>query len=112
MAALGEFGAQLGGVREVAVVSQRDRARGTVLYERLRVPPLRRAGRRVARVADGDLPSQAAQLLLVEDLRHKAHVAQRREPPVVGDRDACGLLAAVLQSEETEVRDARDVAVG
>ena len=59
-------------VDEVAVVAERDRARAAVLDERLRVRPLRRAGRRVARVPDRDLAVQAAQLLLVEDLRDEA----------------------------------------
>ena len=40
---------------EVAVVAERDRPRAAVLDERLRVRPLRRAGRRVAGVADRDL---------------------------------------------------------
>ena len=60
---------------------------------------------------DRDVAVQTAQLLLVEDLRDEAHVAQDREPPVVRDRDAGRLLAAVLQREETEVRDARNVAL-
>ena len=107
-----ELLAELGGVREVAVMAQGDRACAAVLDERLRVPPLRRAGRRVTRVADGEVAAQAAELLLVEDLRHEPHVAQRRQPPVVGDGDARGLLAAVLQREQPEVGEPRDVAAG
>ena len=61
----------------------------------------------IARVA-----VQAAQLLLVEDLRDEAHVAQHRQAAVVGDGDPGGLLAAVLEREEPEVGDARDVALG
>ena len=56
--------------------------------------------------------AQAAQLLLVEDLGDEAHVAQHRQAALVGDRDPGRLLAAVLEREEAEVRDARDVAVG
>ncbi len=55
--------------------------------------------------------AQAAELLLVEDLRHEPEVAECREPALVGDRDAGGLLAAVLEREEPEVREPRDVAV-
>src|SRR5262249_226673 len=52
---------------------------------------------------------KAAQVLLVEDLRDEAHVAEHREAPVVRDRDPGRLLAAVLLREEAEVRDPRDV---
>ena len=61
---------------------------------------------------DRKLAVQAAKLLLVEHLRDEAHVAQRRQAALVGDRDAGGLLAAVLQREQAEVRDPRDVAFG
>ena len=57
-------------------------------------------------------PLQAVQLLLVEDLRDEPEVAQRREPALLGDGDACRLLAAVLEREEAEVREPRDVALG
>ncbi len=62
-------------------------------------------------MADRDVAAQAAQLLLVEDLRHEPEVAQRREPALVGDRDPGRLLTAVLEREEPEVREPRDVAV-
>src|SRR3954462_904723 len=93
-------------------MAERDGARSSVLDERLRVPPLRRAGGRVARVADRELTVQPAELLLVEHLRDEPHVAKRRQPAVVGNGDARGFLAAVLQREQTEVREARDVALG
>ena len=63
-------------------------------------------------MADRDLPVQAAQLLLVEDLGDEAEVAQDRQAAGVGDRDPGGLLAAVLEGEEAEVGDARDIAAG
>src|SRR5438105_384070 len=107
-----ELRAQLGCVREVAVVPERDGSRRSVLHEWLRVPPLRRPGRRVARVPDRELAAQSSQLLLVEDLRDEAHVAQRSHAALIGDRDACGFLTAVLQREQAEVRDARDVSLG
>ena len=99
-------------VDEVPVVAERDGARAPVLDERLRVRPLRRARGRVARVPDRDLPLQRVQLLLVEDLRDEPEVAERRQPPLLGDRDAGRLLPAVLEREEPEVREPRDVAVG
>ena len=62
------------------------------------------AGRRVARVADRDLARKACELLLVEDLRDEAHVAQHGQPACVGDGDAGRLLAAVLEREERRSR--------
>ena len=109
---LAQLVAQLADVDQVAVVAEGDRARASVLDERLRVRPLRRAGRRVAVVPDRDLAAQAAELLLVEHLGDEAEVAQRRQPPVLGDGDARRLLAAVLQREQAEVREPRHVAVG
>ncbi len=104
--------AELADVDEVPVVAERDRADGPVLHQRLRVRPLRGARRRVARVADRDLAAEAVELLLVEDLRHEPEVAQRRQPAVLRDRDPGRFLAAVLEREEAEVREPRDVAVG
>ena len=98
-------------VREVAVVAERHGARAPVLDDRLRVRPLCRAGRRVARVADCDLALEAAQVLLVEDLGDEAHVAQDGEPAGVRDGDARGLLPAVLEREQPEEGDARHVAL-
>jgi hypothetical protein len=63
-AAFGELLAELGGVRQVAVVPERDRSRSAVVHDRLRVAPVRRAGRRVARVPDRELAAEALELLL------------------------------------------------
>jgi hypothetical protein len=63
-------------------------------------------------VSDRRVALQAAEVLLVEDLRDETHVAENGQPPAVGDRNAGGLLAAVLQGEEPKVRDARYVALG
>ena len=62
-------------------------------------------------MADGDLALETAQVLLVEDLGDEAHVPEHGEAPAVGHGDARRLLPAVLEGEEPEVRDARDVAV-
>ena len=107
----GELLAERVGVGQVAVVPERDRPRPALVDERLRVRPLRRAGRRVAGVADRDLALQALELALVEDLRDEAHVAHRGDVPAVGDGDPGGLLAAVLEREQAEEGDARDVAL-
>ena len=107
-----EPGAELARVREVAVVAERDGSRAALLDDRLRVRPVRRAGGGVARVADRHLAGEAAELLLAEDLGDEAHVAKSGDTALVRDRDPGRLLAAVLQREEPEVREARDVAVG
>ena len=63
-------------------------------------------------MADRDLAVEPAELLLVEHLGDEPQVAQPRQPPVLGDRDAGRLLSAMLEREEPEVREARDIAVG
>ena len=110
-ARLAQLVAQRRRIDEVAVVAERDRAHPAVLHERLRVRPLRRSRRRVARVPDRDLPAQSVQLLLVEHLRDEAEVAQRRQAALLRDGDPRRLLAAVLQREEAEIREPRDVAL-
>jgi hypothetical protein len=107
----GQLVSELLRVREVAVVAERHGARAPVLDDWLRVRPLCRAGRRVARVADCDLALEAAQVLLVEDLGDEAHVAQDGEPARVRDGDARRLLSAVLEREQPEEGDARHVAL-
>ena len=57
-------------------------------------------------------PSEAVQLLLVEDLGDEAHVAQDGQAALVRDRDPGRLLAPVLEREEPEVGHARDVSLG
>src|SRR4051794_434064 len=51
------------------------------------------------------------QLLLVEHLRHETEVAQRREPALLGDRDAGRLLAPVLEREQAEGGQPCDIAL-
>src|SRR6266508_78860 len=106
----GEALPQLLRVCEVAVVAKGDRAGAAVQDDRLSVRPLRRARRRVARVADRGLALEPAQALLVEDLCDEAHVPEDRQAPALGDGDPGRLLAAVLKGEEPEIGHARDIA--
>jgi len=99
-----ELRAQLLDVDEIPVVAERDGASPAVVDERLRVGPLVRPRRRVARVADCDLAGQRLQLLLVEHVCHETHLTEHREVPAVGNRDPRRLLAAVLEREQPEVR--------
>ncbi len=61
---------------------------------------------------DGHVPLQRPQLLLVEDLVDEPLVAHRHDVAALGRRDAGGLLAAVLEGVEREVREAGDVVPG
>ena len=91
-------------VDEVAVVAERDRARAAVLDQRLRVRPVRRAGRRVARVADRELAVRGRCSFCSSKTcvtRPMSRSTVRR--PCVGDGDPGRLLAAVLEREEAEV---------
>ena len=107
-----QLGVQLDGVDQVAVVGQRERA-AVVADDRLRVLPLRGAGGRVADVADRHVADQRAQLVLVEHLRDEALVADRHDAAAARrGRDPRGLLAAVLEREQREVGEPRDVVLG
>ena len=79
---------------------------------RLRVLPRRRAGRRVAGVADGDVALQGGERRLVEDLRHQAEVLVDDQRAAVADGDAGGFLAAVLQRVQAEVGELGDLLAG
>ena len=106
-----ELVTQLGRIREVAVVRERQRSTLTVADDRLGVLPARRARRGVARVADGGDALERLERGLVEDLRDEAELTDRLDVAAVGDGDARALLPAMLQGVEREVREARDVAV-
>ena len=60
-ALVAEFGGECRRVREVAVVGEREACVGNRAIDRLRVTPVARAGRRVAVVADGEMPAQRKQ---------------------------------------------------
>ena len=104
--------AQLGGVGEVAVVGQRDRAAGVAAERGLGVLPGRAAGRGVAAVADREVAAQRRERALVEHLGHQAHVLVDEQPLAVGGRDAGRLLPAVLQGVEPVVGELGDVLAG
>ena len=104
--------AQLGGVGEVAVVGQRDRAAGVAAEGGLGVLPGRAAGRGVAAVADREVAAQRRERALVEHLGHQPHVLVDEQPLAVGGRDPGRLLPAVLQGVEPVVGQLGDVLTG
>ena len=63
-------------------------------------------------MADGQVPAQRREHLLVEDLADQAEVLEHHGAPPVGDGDAGGLLAAVLQRVEPVVGELGDVLAG
>ena len=106
-AAPDQLAAQLDGVRDVAVVRDREAARGELGVQRLDIPERRLASRRIAVVADGDVARQRANdLLAVEIARDMPHRAVGMEGAAVEGGDPRRLLAAVLQRVQAE-RDQR-----
>ena len=78
----------------------------------LGVVPRRRARRRVASVADGQVAAQAGDLVVVEDLGHQAHVLDDHHGGAVAHRHAGRLLAPVLEGIEAVEDDRGDGAPG
>src|SRR5262249_25042771 len=74
----------------------------------LGVAPGARSGRRVADVADREVAFEWCEPAFVEDLGDETHVLDDGDRLAVADRDAGGLLAAVLQRVEAEVRQVGD----
>ncbi len=103
-------GGELGGVDQVPVVPQRNPGAGRgVPEDRLRVFPGGVAGGRVAAVADSDVARHGAQRLLVEHLADQAEVLEDQHLGSVGDGDACGFLAAMLQRVQAVIGEFGDV---
>ena len=94
--------AQLGRVDDVAVVGQRQRPVHRLDHERLDVAIVARAGRRVARVADGVIADERRQRLAGEDVGHQAGLLVDANAAAVADRQAGAFLAAMLEGEQAE----------
>ena len=107
-----EAGRELRGVGQVAVVPEREAGVADGPVDRLRVLPGRRAGGRVAVVADGQVALQRREPALVEHLRDEAHVLRDRDRLAVAHRDPGRLLTPVLECEQPEVGQLRDVLAG
>jgi hypothetical protein len=103
---------KFGGVGQVAVVTEGYRSAGGAAESRLRVLPAGRARGRVAAVADGEVPREAAQCRLVEHLGDEAHVLVNEDLVAVAGRDTGRLLAAVLQCVKAEIAELGDLLAG
>ncbi len=105
-----ELVAQPGGVDEVPVVRDHHGADGRVLDgDGLRVEEPRTAGGAVPRVPDRDVALETIDDLLVEHLRDEPHLLADANLAAVTDRDARGLLSAMLQRVQAEVRQIGNV---
>ncbi len=100
------LGAEEGGVDEIAVMSDGDGAHEILAEEGLGVAEFGGAGGGVADVADGGVASQIfLEHARFEDLGNQAHSGVAVDGGPVGDGDAGGFLAAVLEGEEALVGD-------
>ncbi len=106
---VGDHLGELGGVDEVAVVAERDRAVRGGTERRLGVLPHGGTGGRVAGVTDRDMTLERTERGLVEDLGHQAHVLEDEDLGAVADRDSRGFLAPMLEGVEPEVRELCDL---
>ena len=61
---------------------------------------------------DRQVPAQRRERLLVEHLADQPEVLEHHDLPAVADGHARGLLAPVLEGEEPEVRELRDLLAG
>ena len=102
-----EVGAEGLGVRQVAVVRQRERAFAIARENWLRVRDDRRAGGGVARVTDRDVAGETGHDLLAEDVGDESHATMRPGDASSIHRDhASRFLAAMLEAVEPEIREA------
>ena len=100
----GELLAELVGVRQVAVVAERDRPHRAVVDQRLRVRPRVRARSSSSACARSRAGREAPESFCSsKTCVDEPEVAQPGQPAVLGDRDPGRLLAAVLQRVEPEV---------
>ena len=99
-----QFLAQVRRVDDVAVVSQGQRPVHRLDDERLDVAVGVATGRRVAGVPDGVVADQWRQRLTGEHVGDEARLLVHPNAPAVADRQPGGLLAAVLQGEQSEER--------
>jgi hypothetical protein len=99
-----ELATQLGRVREVAVVGERDVAAAKPRQHRLGVFDGGGSRGAVARVADGERALEGGDGRAVEAIRDEPHLASRSRVAVVVDRhDARGLLTAMLQRVQSQM---------
>ena len=90
-------GRQLLGVGQVAVVADDELAAARLAVHGLGVVPGRGPGGRIAGVANGQVPDQAGQLVVVEDLGDEAHVLHDHHRGAVAHGHPGRFLSPVLE---------------
>src|SRR5713101_392392 len=98
-----ELAAPLGGISEVAVVTQCDFALVAIDHDGLRVEQGFVAGGGVARVADGEATGQLREHAGLENFFDFAHRAVEMKLRAVAGDDAGGFLSAMLQRIKPEI---------
>ena len=107
-----EFRTQLGGICQVAVVSQRHRSLDVADHKGLRIGADGHPRGGIAAVADAHIaPGHRLQHVLGEHVVHKAQLAPFVEHAVVVHRHAAALLAAVLQRVQAVIGGTHHVQV-
>src|SRR2546423_9851356 len=102
-----EVGTERLGVRQIAVVRERERALAVARENWLRVRNDRRAGGGVARMSDRDVTRETGDDLLAEDVGDESHATMCAGDGTPIHRDHTSrLLAAMLEAVEPEIREA------
>src|SRR5579864_4394944 len=102
-----QFPAQFAGVCNVAIVRYGDLSLVARHQERLRVEQHGVTGGGIAGVADREIARQTCDLFRSEDVRNVAHGLEATDFAIVAGGDTRTLLAAVLQSVQTQISQVR-----
>ena len=99
------------GIDEIAVVGDSDGSLRILNHERLRILDRAGAGRRVTRVPERACTLQSGQFFLAKNLGHQTHVLVREKaaPRPIACDNSGALLSAMLQREQTIIRQHRRV---
>ena len=111
-AQLNELTTQLVGVDECAVMGERDDNLVDGGEVRLRGLPAFGARRSVAHVPHRELARKRRKVGVGKDLPTKAQVFTNHDGAAVANRDTSGFLSSMLKRAQTEIRQARDIALG
>jgi len=84
-------------IDEIAVVGHRHRAIRALYNYGLGIIRQRGARGGITGVANGDMPRQVTQILLIEHLGHQAHARTHVDTDTISSGDASGLLPAMLE---------------
>ena len=104
-----KFVTQLGGINQVAVVTEGDLPVRTINQDRLSIDDAAVAECGIAHVSDCGPSDQRAEHALVENVADVAHRAGLLDATIAGHRDPRALLSSVLERVETKVGHVRGI---